>query len=55
MPQNVFQVKYERMILQESNLTTRQPPRAPHHVIQATTTSEGPRSLCGSPRSLRGR
>ena len=27
-------------LLQESNLTTRQPRRAPHHVMQATTSEE---------------
>jgi len=27
-------------LLQESNLTTRQPCRAPHHVIQATWSEE---------------
>ena len=33
-------VLYERRLLQESNLTARQPRRAPHHVIQAAA-SEG--------------
>ena len=28
-------------LLQESNLTAKQPRRAPHHVIQATMRSEG--------------
>jgi len=31
---------HDSKLLQESNLTARQPRRAPHHVIQATT-SEG--------------
>jgi len=45
-PQNVYKQSIERMIavlsrlLQESNVSARQPRRAPHHVIQATS-SEG--------------
>src|SRR6218665_21680 len=31
---------HDSKIIQESNLTARQPRRAPHHVIQATTSEE---------------